>query len=232
MKVHNVSMFTPTYCNFHIMQSESSSLLIPLAIYTVSVLLNHSQVFAGGLISWCAACDIRALSSSSYSNSALGPLIGPSHSTVSLCPLTPGSRSRLTRCPHRALSYPSQSVSDDDRNVTWGSWAPFDAWAARSGFRLTAAQRAQQQPEVEDHTGPARRHLHPESRPTAVGEGSLQHCWLVAGGGQHNFTPCHFKCLGTCQKVLGWRVRVSFRVRVEKVNIIFHFFFPFLTLLD
>lgn len=98
----------PTYCNSHIIQSESSPILIPLAIHTVSVFPNHSQVLAGGLISWCLACGIRALSSSSFINRALSPLIGPSHSTVSLWPLTPGnlllqstggSRSHLPPCP-------------------------------------------------------------------------------------------------------------------------------------
>lgn len=63
-----------------------------------------------------------------------------------------------------------------------GRRASFDTRAARSGFRLTAAQRTQQQPEVEDHTGPTGGHLHPEGRPAAVGEGGLQHCRLVAGG--------------------------------------------------
>lgn len=119
MKVHDVSMFTPTYCNSHITQSESSSLLIPLAIHTVSVFPNHSQVFAGGLISWCASGDIRALSSSSYSNSALGLLIGPSHSTVSLCPLTPGSRSHLTPL---ATSHPVLPLAE---RVRW--WRKRDA---------------------------------------------------------------------------------------------------------
>lgn len=98
---------------------------------------------------------------------------------------------------------PSQRVSDADRDVTAGRCAAFDARAARSGFRLTAAQRAQQQPEVEDDTGPAGRHLNPEGRPAAVGEGGLQHCWFVAGGGQHSVTPCLGQCLESGQRWLG-----------------------------
>lgn len=65
-----------------------------------------------------------------------------------------------------------------------GRGAPLDARAARPGLGVAAAERTQQQPQVEDDAGPAGRHLHPEGGPAAVGEGGLQHRRLVAAGGQ------------------------------------------------
>lgn len=79
---------------------------------------------------------------------------------------------------------PTEGASHADGDVAAGARAAFDARAARPGLGLTAAQRAQQQPQVEDDAGPARRHLHPEGGPAAVGEGGLQHRRFVAAGGQ------------------------------------------------
>lgn len=76
-----------------------------------------------------------------------------------------------------------QGASHADGDVAAGGRAALDARAARPGLGLAAAQWAEQQPQVEDDAGPARRHLHPEGGPAAVGEGRLQHGRLVAALG-------------------------------------------------
>lgn len=75
--------------------------------------------------------------------------------------------------------------SDADTDVTGGvGWAAFNAGTSRAvRVGATVAEWAQQQPEVEYHACPTRRHFHPERGPAAVGERGLQHRWLIAGGG-------------------------------------------------
>lgn len=100
---------------------------------------------------------------------------------------------RLSHPPTSPLPPLQQGASHADGDVTAGGGAALDARAARPGLGLAAAQRAEQQPQVEDDAGPAGRHLHPEGGPAAVGEGGLQHSRLVtaARGSEHRLTLTH-----------------------------------------
>lgn len=103
----------------------------------------------------------------------------------------------LVKSPHHHhLPNIWQSASDADGDVAAGRRAPFDARAARPGLGVAAAQGAQEQPQVEDDAGPAGRHLHPEGRPAAVGEGGLQHGRLVAAAGRFQSNQRHIQTEG------------------------------------
>lgn len=96
------------------------------------------------------------------------------------------------RTVHRAKHSPSQQGLRGDTDAVWGTSAPHNAqgWAVPSVlWGAMEAERAQQQPQVEQDAGPARGHLHPERRPAAMCEGGLQHCTLIAepvGEGHHD----------------------------------------------
>lgn len=114
-----------------------------------------------------------------------GPALGSHSHSESLTP----SASRAPRPTRFAPPLygrvgASLTVSHADADVAAGCGAAFDAGAARPGLVLAAAQRAQQQPQVEDDARPTGRHLHPEGGPAAVGEGGLQHRRLVAARGR------------------------------------------------
>lgn len=45
---------------------------------------------------------------------------------------------------------------------------------------MGSQQRCQEQPQIEEYTGPARGNLDPEGSPATVSEGLLQFCFLIA----------------------------------------------------
>lgn len=186
---HSKSLHLPSYCDTQYTEWEFIS--DPFGNSYCNVLLNHSYILVSGL--GYQACDIRPVPSSSHVSrgttrgflSQHRESLTPHPSDLHAWKFPPAGQHgealrHLTSCPLFSCQATSW-VSDTDSDMAGRCWAAFDAWSARSGFVLTAAQRAQQEPEVEDHTGPAGRHLHPEGRPAAVGESGLQHCWLVTG---------------------------------------------------
>lgn len=169
----------------------------PLAMKTVS------QFPAAGGFFWCSPCDIdtsrswfggAAPTGCSHHATSLGVYWAAHHPGWSegwrrdeLCWAHPQHHPvlsiRISIQPSDFFSALLQEgASHAHWDVTAGCRAALDAWSARPGLGLAAAQRAKQKPQVEDDAGPARRHLHPESWPAAVGEGRLQHSRLVAAG--------------------------------------------------
>jgi len=108
--------------------------------------------------------------------------IRPAESSQVYNAIDPAERGALRLVRSESLTPPPpRSDGHGDVAARAGGRAALDAGAARPGLGLAAAQRAEQQPQVQQHAGPARRQLHPEGRPAAVGEGRLQHGRLVAG---------------------------------------------------
>lgn len=110
---------------------------------------------------------------------------------------------------HGAKHSPSQQGLCGDTDAVWGTSPPHDAqgWAVLPVlWGATEAERAQQQPQVEQDAGPARGHLHPERRPAAMCEGGLQHCALVAARrGQPLIPGRYWLCVG-CSITCSWQV--------------------------
>lgn len=188
-------MFTPANCNSHNLKSESSPLwslwqFKPWGCFQTAVSwfnfmvssLSHQALIQ--FFTYQLSIERSDWSFSQHCESLTPDPFDPMFLKTASCRVAAGLEVtwplvRMAPCP--PASCPSAEASDADGDVAAGRRAAFDARAARSGLGLTAAQRAQQQPQVEDHTGPAGRHLHPEGRPAAVGEGGLQHRRFIAG---------------------------------------------------